>query len=193
MPNQWSILKPVFMKVIGERISILKKEDLLSIVILPKSDNKKLAVMFFWLLAWSVCGIIVFVNYFQVSSRDAKLFIIIYLSFWAYFEFKIARAFMWRKYGKEKLWVTGGTVYYQQEIAKKGKIQQFDFHLIQDLKLIERSEFSFSDFINSSFWIKGGERIAFTCAHKTIRLGMQLEDKEAKALIHEIEQFMFKK
>jgi hypothetical protein len=181
------------MKVIGERISILKKDDLLSVVILPKADKKKLALMFFWLLAWSVCGLIVFVNYFQVSSKDAKLFIIVYMSFWAYFEFKIARAFMWRKYGKEKLWISDGTVHYQQEIARRGKVQQFDYSLIQDLKMIEKNEYSFADFINSSFWIKGGERIAFTCQHKTIRFGMQLEDKEAKAIIHEIEQFVFKK
>ncbi len=181
------------MKVIGDRVSILTKDDLLSIVILPKQDKKKLLVMFLWLLAWSVCGLIVFINYFQVSEKNAKLFIIIYLSFWAYFEFKILRAFIWRRSGKEKIWITGGKVHYQQEINKKGKIQEFDYSLINDLKLIEKNEFSFSEVINSSFWIKGGERIEFTCAHKTVRFGMQLEDKEAKAIIHEITNFIFKK
>ncbi len=181
------------MKVIGDRVSILTKDDLLSVVILPKQDKKKLLVMFFWLLAWSVCGLIVFINYFQVTEKNAKLFIIIYLSFWAYFEFKILRAFIWRRSGKEKLWITGGKVHYQQEINKKGKIQEFDYSLINDLKLIEKNDLSFSDTINSSFWIKGGERIEFTCAHKTVRFGMQLEDKEAKAIIHEITNFIFKK
>jgi hypothetical protein len=180
------------MKVIGDRVSILKKDDVLSIVILPKSDKRKMGIMFLWLLAWTVCGIIVFVNYFQVSDKNSKLFIIIYLSFWAYFEYKIMRAFMWRKYGKEKLWISDGVVHYQQEINKRGKIQEFDYSLIQDLKLIEREEFSFSEVINSSFWIKGGERIEFACQHKVIRFGMQLEDKEAKAIVHEITQFVFK-
>ena len=58
--------------------------------------------------------------------------------------------------------------------------------------LIEQEELSFAQVINNSFWIKGGERIAFSCQHKTIRFGMQLTDKEAKAIISEITAFMFK-
>jgi hypothetical protein len=47
------------MKLIGERISILKKDDMLSVVILPTADNKKLMLLFLWLAAWSVCGFLV--------------------------------------------------------------------------------------------------------------------------------------
>lgn len=179
------------MKVIGDRVSILKKDNLLSIVILPHKDQRKLLLLFFWLMAWTVCGIIVFVNYFQIPDKNAKLFIVVYLSFWAYYEYKVIRAFMWRKSGKEKLWITDGVVHYQQEVNKRGKIQKFDYSLIQDLMLIEQKELSFSEVINNSFWIKGGERIAFSCQHKTIRFGMQLTEKEAKAIIHEITNFVF--
>ncbi|MBK7816248.1 MAG: hypothetical protein IPJ60_01090 [Sphingobacteriaceae bacterium] len=179
------------MKVIGDRVSILKKDDLLSIVILPIKDQRKVWLMFVWLMAWTVCGIIVFANYFKVTDQNTKLFIIIYLAFWVYFEFKIARVFVWRRSGKEKLWISEGKVHYQQEVNKRGKIQEFDFSLIQDLQLIEAEETSFITVINSSFWIKGGERIAFTCQHKTVRFGMQLTDKEAKSIIHEITNFIF--
>src|SRR5690606_14579836 len=89
------------MKVIGDRISILKKDDLLSIVILPITSKAKLWMMFAWLMAWSICGVIVFANYFQLDNQDAKLFIIIYLAFWVYFEVTIIRAYIWKKYGKE--------------------------------------------------------------------------------------------
>ena len=47
------------MDIISDRISLLKKPGVLSIVILPTTDRKKLALMFFWLLAWSACGVIV--------------------------------------------------------------------------------------------------------------------------------------
>lgn len=47
------------MKVLGKRVSILKKDDLLSIVILPTTDKRKLGLLFLWLMAWTVCGIIV--------------------------------------------------------------------------------------------------------------------------------------
>jgi hypothetical protein len=180
------------MKVIGERVSILKKDELLSIVILPKRDTRKLWLMFLWLMAWTVCGLIVFANYFKTVDQNSKLFIIIYLAFWAYFEYKIVRAFIWRRSGKEKLWVSDGKVHYKQDINGRGKTQEFDFSLIQDLQLIPSEEGSFANVINSSFWIKGDERVAFTCQHRTIRFGMQLSDKEAKAIVHEITDFILK-
>lgn len=174
------------MEVIGERISVLTKEKLLSIVILPTTDKKRLGLLFLWLLAWTVCGVIVFINYFTLTNQDAKLFVIVYLSFWAYFEFKIAKAFSWKKFGKEKIWIQNGILHYQREINKTGKIKEFNPELIQDLKLIEVNEGDFSDFINKSFWIKGGERIQFQYQGKTIRLGMQLSDKEAQAVLQKI-------
>jgi len=176
------------MEVIGDRISILSKENLLSIVILPTTNKKKVGLLFLWLLAWTVCGLIVFINYFKLQNRDAKIFVIIYLSFWLYFEFKISRAFMWKKFGKEKIWIQNGVLHYQREINKTGKIQEFDPSLINDLKLIEVHEGDFSDFINKSFWIKGGERIEFGYQGKVIRFGMQLSDGEARTILSKIRQ-----
>ncbi|MGZ4041725.1 MAG: hypothetical protein ACXVO9_00900 [Bacteroidia bacterium] len=178
------------MKVIGERVSILKKDELLSIVILPFSDRKRLMLMFMWLLAWSVCGLIVFLNYFKVSDQNTKLFIIVYMSFWAYYEFKIAKAFMWRKFGKEKIWIKDGLFHYQREVNGRGKIMEYNLELVNDLKVIEVSEGNFSDFINKSFWIKGGERLEISCQAKVVRFGMQLSDKETKTIFKELSQFI---
>lgn len=174
------------MKVIGNRISILKKEDLLSIVILPTTDKKKLGLLFLWLMAWTICGLIVFFNYFKIQNQDSKLFIIIYLSFWAYFEFQILRTFLWKRFGKEKIWIKGGFLNYQREISKKGKIKDFDLELVHGLKLIELSHSSWSDSINQSFWVKGGERLQFQVQAKTILFGMQLNDEEARAVLNEL-------
>lgn len=178
------------MKVIGKRISILKKDNLLSIVILPTADKKKLALLFLWLMAWSVCGIIVLVNYFKLSSKDAKLFVIIYLSFWAYFEFNILRTFMWKRAGKEKLWVQDGILRYQQELNKRGKITAHNLDLVSKISLVELSRTSLADTINQSFWVKGGERLEYKAQGKTIRFGMQLSDEEARAVLKEVNAFI---
>ena len=90
------------MKVIGDRVSILEKDNVFSLVILPTTDKRKLWILFLWLMAWTVCGMIVFANYFNLTNRDTKIFIIVYLSFWVYFEYKIGRAYTWKKFGKEK-------------------------------------------------------------------------------------------
>jgi hypothetical protein len=180
------------MKVISDRVSIFEKDNVFSLVILPTTDKKKLLLMFLWLLAWTVCGVIVFGNYFSITDKNAKIFILVYLSFWAYFEFKITRAFLWKRFGKEKLWIKGGTLYYQREVSGRGKIREFDAELISDLQLIEVSYSSFADTINQSFWIKGGERLEFQCQSKTIRFGMQLREGEALDVFKKLKAFLKK-
>lgn len=174
------------MKVISDRISVLKNEKVLSIVILPTTDKTKLRLLFFWLFAWTVCGLIVFANYFKTTNPDEKLFILIYLSFWLYFEFNIVRTFIWKRSGKEKLWIQNGILHYQREVNKKGKIQEFNLDLVSPLQLIELKPTRLADTINQSFWIKGGERLEFYSQSKNIRLGMQLTDEEAKSILKEV-------
>jgi len=180
------------MKVISERISILKKDNLLSIVILPTTDKKKLALLFLWLMAWTVCGIIVLMNYFRITETNAKIFLIVYLSFWAYFEFNITRAFIWKKFGREKLWIQNGIMYYHKEINGKGKTLEYDLNLITPLRLVELRRNSLADTVNQSFWVKGGERIEFNTQAKTTRLGMQITDEEAREVIREVNRFTAK-
>ncbi|WP_317898836.1 hypothetical protein [Aurantibacillus circumpalustris] len=178
------------MKVLGDRISILKKENLISVVILPTTDKTKLRILFLWLLAWTVCGLIVFANYFKVTDQNAKLFIMVYLSFWFYFEFNIVRSFIWKRSGKEKLWIQSGILYYQRELNKKGKILEFNLDLISPLQLIELKPTRFSDIINQSFWVKGGERLEFYSQTKNVQLGMQITDEEAVTIMNEINRFI---
>ncbi|MCU0361263.1 MAG: hypothetical protein MUF75_11200 [Bacteroidia bacterium] len=178
------------MKILGERISIVKKQNLLSIVILATNDKRKLAMMFLWLLAWSVCGVIVMINYFQISNEKAKLFLLIYLSFWAYFEVSIVRAFIWRKYGKEKLWIKDGILHYHREINGKGKVKEFQPELIREFKILDVRPSNLIDSLNQSFWVRGGERLEFLHQAKTIRLGMQISDEQARTVFNEMKDFL---
>ena len=145
------------MKIIGDRVSILEKDNVFSLVILPTTDKKKLLVLFLWLMAWTICGLIVFANYFNITNRESKIFIVVYLSFWAYFEYKIARAYTWKKFGKEKLWIKKGKLQYQREVSGRGKIKEFDLELVNGLELIEMSPTSFADNINQNFRLSIGD------------------------------------
>lgn len=180
------------MKIISARVSVLDKEDVLSIVILPTVEKKKLLGLLLWLIAWSVCGLIVLINFFMLNNRDAKLFLFVYLAFWLYFEIKIASAFRWKKFGKEKIWLKNNRMFYRKEISGKGKTNEFEIDMVNDVKMIELHQSSFSDAINQSFWIKGGERIQFQYLAKTIRMGLQLNDKETYDIIREIKLYLKK-
>lgn len=178
------------MRVISDRISIVKKDDVFSLVILPTSDKKKLWLMFAWLFAWTVCGFIVIANYFQLSNKESKLFIIIYLSFWLYYEIRIGRAYLWKRWGKEKLWIKNDVLHYMREMSGKGKVNEYNLDLINELKLIEVHRSSFADTINQSFWIKGGERLEFQYQAKVIRFAMQISDEEAREILREMKSFL---
>ncbi len=177
-------------QTIGKRSSILIKDQVFSLVILPTDDKKKVNLMFLWLLAWSVSGVIVIANYFTLTQESAKLFIIIWLGFWAYFEFQIVRVYMWKRFGKEKLWIKNGSLFYQQDINGKGKIKEYDANLVSNFELVELTKGSIADTFSQTFWVKGGERIEFTCQSNKIRFGMQLEDDDAKKIISALKKFL---
>ncbi len=176
---------------IGKRCSVLINEKIFSLVIIPTHEKRKIGILFLWLFAWTVSGLIVLMSYPKVPE-NAKIAIIIWLAFWAYFEFKIVRVFMWKRFGKEKLWVKSGTVFYQQEINGRGKIKEYDINLISDIAVLEVEKGNFSDTFNQSFWVKGGERIEFVCQGKHIKFGMQLNDEDANKTAAELKKFLKK-
>lgn len=176
---------------IGKRSSVFIKDSVFSLVIIPTAEKKKTGILFLWLFAWTVSGLIIMMSYPQMQA-NAKIFLIIWLAFWAYFEFKIIRVFMWKRFGKEKLWVKGGTIFYQQEINGRGKIKEYDTNLVSDLGVLELEAGNFADSFNQSFWVKGGERLEFVCQGKHIRFGMQLNDEDAKKIAAELKKFLKK-
>ncbi len=178
--------------VISKRCSVLIKDNVFSLVVLPTDNKKKTNLLFLWLLAWSVSGVIIIANYFKLNSANEKLMILIWLAFWAYFEFKVIRVFMWKRFGKEKLWIKNGVVHYQQEISGRGKIQNYDANLVTEFVLIPVEKENFMDVINQSFWVKGGERLLFIFQGKYIKMGMQLTDEEANQSIKAINKFLKK-
>lgn len=170
-------------QLISKRSSVLIKDGVFSLVILPTDDKKKTNLLFLWLLAWTISGVIVIGNYFTITQDKAKLLLIIWIAFWAYFEFKIVRVFMWKRFGKEKLWIKNGLLLYKEDINGRGKTKEFDLNLISNLELITLTNGSIADTFSQTFWVKGGERIQFTSQSKVIKFGMQLADDEAKKII----------
>lgn len=179
-------------KKIGSRCSLLIKNNLFSLVVLPTDNKQKTWLLTLWLLAWTTGGVVVFFNYFTLTQQSAKLFVIIWLGFWAYFEYKIFRVCMWKQFGKEKLWIKNGTIYYQHSVNNRGKINEYDFNLISDLEIIPLDERNFADVFAQSFWVKGGERIVFTCQSKHVKLGMQLSNDDANKIILELKKWITK-
>jgi hypothetical protein len=181
------------LQTISNRCSVMIKDNVFSLVILPTENQKKVNWLFLWLLAWSASGVIVMANYFILTQDKAKLMLIVWLAFWAYFEFKIIKVFMWKRFGKENLWIKNGVLHYQQAISKRGKIKEFNLNLVSDFNMIELTKGSIADTFSQTFWVKGGERISFKSQATQVLFGMQLSDEETTKIISSIKQFEKKK
>ncbi|MDF2436139.1 MAG: hypothetical protein K0Q95_515 [Bacteroidota bacterium] len=171
------------MEYIGKRISIKHSETETSIVIVSQSEKIKNILLFSWFFIWTVSGIIVLSQYFRIQDQNTKVTIIVWMGFWLYFEYKIFRAFMWRKYGVEKIKLRENKFFYKRDVAGKGKVKVYEFDFIKDLRIIEHKENSFADNMNNSYWMVGGEKLAFDYYGKEIKFAMQVGDDDAKALM----------
>ncbi|MCE3279178.1 MAG: hypothetical protein K0S44_1369 [Bacteroidetes bacterium] len=171
------------MEYIGKRISIKRSDKETSIVIVSQSEKTKNILLFAWFFIWTVSGIVVLTQYFLIPDPNTKVMLIVWLGFWAYFEFRIFKAFMWRKFGVEKIKLKENKFFYKRDVAGKGKIKVYECDFIKDIRIVDLKENSFADNMNKSYWMVGGEKLAFDYYGKEIKFAMQIEESEAKALL----------
>jgi len=122
------------------------------------------------------------------KNQGKRIFILGLLAFWAYFEYKVGKTFLFRKFGKEKLWIKNGNLFYQREINKRGKKKEYNPTLINNLEVLKPNRGDFFVQMQESFWVIGGERLMFSYASKHVKFGIQLTDKEADTIYKELKK-----
>jgi len=171
------------MRIISDRISIDEKADKVTVVILGKIARWKESLLLFWLLAWTFSGLVFIYYYLFPTPYQYSLVMLIFLMFWLYFELKIGKVFIWRRFGFEYLEINKGTFLIKNNLLGFRKVKYCDTHDIVGFEKIVHSNKNFFDFINQSFWVYGGEQIYFKYNGRDIIFGKQINEKEQKALI----------
>lgn len=90
---------------------------------------------------------------------------------------------MWRISGREKIKIRNNKLVYKRDVSGRGKVKTYETDFIKDLRLIEPKENSFIENLNNSYWVIAGEKLAFDYYGGEIKLGLQLEETAAKALL----------
>jgi hypothetical protein len=170
-------------KFISERVSYRKTPEELTIVITGKIEKSKETLLLTWLLAWSFCGIYIFIQLFLDYSREEKLYFIVFLSFWFFFEYKILKAFRWRKWGKEYIRKSIDLLTIKKSITDYAKADEYFIENIKNLTFIEKNKTNFLNQLENSFWVIGDDKISFDYQGKTICFGMQLTEKEVNSIL----------
>ena len=170
---------------IGDKITVSKTDKEL-IVKIPGTIEKWMEnALLGWVIMWTIMGLYVFyyVSYYELE-REPRIFFIVYLAFWAYFEYKSVVSWLFKKYGFELIRVDNEFLYHKVDILGKGKLKRFLLDNVKGMHVNEELDKSMSSVYNKSFWVMGNERIAFQHIDKEAVLGMHLKTNEAKEIVN---------
>lgn len=164
------------------RISQEKREEGILIKIKAFRDESKQKNLTIWLVFWTFCGIAIGSQLFVKGDDELRAFVFVYLAFWGYFEYVVIKAFKWRKSGEEQFLISEENFHYGRTYNNRGFLKPHRKDLVNAVKVIDEEIGTFAKVFGSSYWVVGGERLAFTVSGKVIPFGMQLTDKEVKQL-----------
>jgi hypothetical protein len=170
---------------IGERITHKQHDDCYTIVISPTIEKWQLNSLLVWVIAWTFCGIAFgYYTLFEASSMKMLFIFSVILVFWLYFEIRVVRAFLWRKYGLEVIRIDQQYLSIKDSIFQHGNPKNFDLEKVsaEDIEDIYINPKSYSKVMNDSFWQVGQGTIALKYDEKEIFFGTQLENKDSAKL-----------
>lgn len=185
-------------KMIGDRISTLTEKQQTSIIIYPSRKRWKEAVLFAWVVAFSVVGI--YMIYLLIGGglekidnsgiegdpaqvlKDQKIYVGVFVGFWLYFEYKVVKGLLWITLGKELIKISNDSLILKNSILSYGKSTSYFFENIKGLGLVQHEKLSFGFDYENAFWRKGTDSLIFDHRSKPISFGRKLNEKDARLL-----------
>lgn len=173
------------MKWIGERISFVDQKDKITCIIYPPNLGAKLYVLMGWVVLWLAIGGYVISQLFLDYSDKERLVLIIFLAFWLYFAVRVIRTVLYQQRGREFLKLDQQALHIKKSTGKYGKSVQYFIDNISGFERVELKDDSLGGVFESSFWVRGSNRIQFEYFGKTVSFGRKLNEKDA-ALLHKL-------
>ena len=183
------------MQKIGQQIQVEKEKNSVKIEVFPNPSSKDKLILNLWIIGWSLCGLAVLVQlFFYLDDFESNqiAFLLIYLSFWAYLEFKVLFAYRWNKKGKELIEIEEGQFSYTKLVGKRGLPFEATKDSLGKFQYEESTEQGIWNDINRAAWMVGGEVIQYNANDKVRRLGMKLSKKDALKLAELLNKFIAK-
>lgn len=181
---------------IGDRISTEDHNDSTTVIIYPKIQNWKIILLALWVAGFTFVGAVMFYYLFggvyslEVISdqaediRDQQLvYLIVFLGFWAYFEYKTVKALLWFRYGREFIRLSGDSLSHKRSILGYGRSNSYFYENIKNLKTIEQDNTSFGQFFENATWGLGTDSISYSYHNKEKSFGRRLDEKSARLLL----------
>lgn len=167
------------------RIERLKGEAF-EIVIKAYFDSSKQSMLVLWLILWSIAGIGIITQFFIPQPEGFTTYLLVWMAFWAYFEYKVVYAYRWRRFGQERIRIENDTLLISREVSGRALPGKYEVNWIKNLRKREVKENNIVHALSKAYWNPGDERIMFDYKGKSIYFGMELEEKESNNLIKDL-------
>ena len=174
-------------KFMGKRISVLRSKEDIVVTITQQIERWQMSLLMTWLAAWTFCGGVFITYLIKALNFDERMFFVICTGLWAFFMIRLTKVFLWRRSGREIIRISAGKLTLINAYWSKGKTEEFKLNSVFKLGLIKKDPSNFFVFLDDSFWIIGGERVGFSYGGEKIRLGKQLELRDAENLVRILE------
>lgn len=192
-------------KWIGDRISTEDHPKSTTVVIYPLKSKWKEGLLFAWVLGFTFVGLVMWYIMFagvdilnapedrSVEDMEKQtIWLIVFLGFWTYFEYKTVKAWLWYRFGKELLMIDTESLSVKRSIFSYGKAKRYYFENIKKMNVRPMEDTNFSQFFENAYWTLGMDRIEFEYFGKTQSFARRLDDKSSKLLLRFLDDRMKK-
>lgn len=159
-----------------------RHDGVATFVISARLPKQQRLMLILWTLVWTACGAAFLREAILDRTPAMRVPLMIMLAFWAYFEYTILRALLWRLKGFELWRVMEGELIIKNSLFHFGNADRFFVANIQRLGLLNVEEDSWKWQWNDSFWTRGAERLGFEYLGRKVGLGRGLSADEARKL-----------
>jgi hypothetical protein len=182
------------MKKITNRCTYEEKDEIFHLYISPPIDEKATSQIKLWLILFSIVGLSMIIGApFIVTNKSEFSFVMIYLAFWTYFEYKVWSAYLYRTNGREYIKFENEKMYYVKEKKGRGLTKGFYVDSMSKWRYESKSSEGFSGMINQAPWMIAGESIVFSDKQGSFSIGIQLDKIEADKIVSFINKKVLKK
>jgi hypothetical protein len=175
------------MKKIGDRISYEKHEGFFTVIVSTQIDKWKENLILFWLIAWTFCGA-TFIYYLfngEINGNE-KLTLFVMIIFWLYFEVRITRTYLWRRFGLEFIRIDEDRITIKKSIFGYGRALPIMTTQVKEIIPADLKDKSYAKVFNDSFWLIGKGTIHMITNDDNIYFGSQLEKNDSLKLSKEL-------
>ncbi|MFT5820693.1 MAG: hypothetical protein ACI8ZM_001938 [Crocinitomix sp.] len=187
-------------KWIGDRVSFEDNAGATTIVINPLRVWWKEVLLTIWVAGFSFVGLVMIymlltgfssLNYDGAATENQVdnqiIYSIVFLGFWAYFEYKTLKALLWYRFGKELILIDNDGFSLKKSILSYGRARRYFFENMKDFHQRKDEPTSFGNFFENAYWALGTDALAFTHNGKGKTFARRMDEKTGKLLLNLID------